>query len=264
MREYLCLPDWRRWLERARSRDDLPWSPLRDARPAAPIPRPGQLILSGANTFSHLAEASRLIGTIAPPKRPMVLAKAVSAISGPFDDIVMPPETSKLDFEVEIGAVIGRACRRQPPERIRDFIAGYMVVNDIAARDVQMAEDEPAPMYRTHLVGKSYDTFAPTGPWITPLDLLASDRPLGMRTFVNGELRQDGDTSDLVHGIDDVVAYLSSAMTLQPSDIVTSGTPAGVAMFGNPPRYLQAGDVVACEVDGLGRIENRVRQETTS
>lgn len=261
VREFLSLPDWRAWLDRLRGLDGLDWRALETVRLAAPIPRPGQLILSGANTYSHLAEAARLIGTVAPPRKPMVLAKAVSAISGPFDDILMPPETAKLDFEVEIAAVIGRVCRRQPPERIGDFIAGYMVLNDVAARDVQMAEDEPAPMYRTHLVGKSYDTFAPTGPWITPLDLLPAGKPLCMRTFVNGELRQDGDTSDLVHGIEAVVSHLSSAMTLQPGDIITSGTPAGVAMFGDPPRWLQPGDVVACEVEGLGRIENRVRAE---
>jgi 2-keto-4-pentenoate hydratase/2-oxohepta-3-ene-1,7-dioic acid hydratase in catechol pathway len=260
LRDFLELQDWRDWLARIGEGRGLGWKPLAQVKLAAPIPRPGQLILSGANTFSHLAEAARLIGTVEPPRRPMVLAKAASSISGPFDDIVMPPETSRLDYEVEIGAVIGKTCRRQTPQTVREFIAGYMVLNDVAARDVQMPDDETNAMYRTHLVGKSFDTFAPSGPWITLLD----DLPAGtqrMRTFVNGEVRQDGDTGDLIHPVENVVAHLSMAMTLQPGDIVTSGTPAGVALFGEPPRWLQPGDVVACEVEGLGRIENRVVAE---
>lgn len=259
---FLQLQDWRDWLARMRDKTSkLQSVETAGTRLAAPIPVPGQLILSGANTYSHLKEAARLIGAVEPPRNPMVLAKAISAVTGPFDDIVMPPETKKLDYEVEIGAVIGRVCRRQPKETIRDFIAGYVVMNDVAARDVQLAEDEPAVMYRTHLVGKSFDTFAPMGPAITLLDELDAKRPLRMRTLVNGEVRQDGDTADLVHSIERVVSYLSSAMTLHPGDIITSGTPAGVGMFGSPPNYLKPGDIVACEVEGIGRIENRVRAE---
>ena len=260
LKQFLSQQDWKGSLEllRERGKRSAPVA-LASVRLAAPIPQPGKLIMAGANTFTHLKEAEPLVGNIPPSLNPMVLGKATSSVTGPNDDIILPPETKKLDYEVEIGIVIGKTCRRQPENAVKDYIAGFLAMNDVSARDVQLAEGETATFYRTHFVGKSFDTFAPMGPAITTVDELEWGKPLRMRTFVNGELRQDGDTTDLCHGIERLVSYVSSAMTLHPGDIISSGTPAGVAYFRDPPVFLTDGDVVICEVEGVGRVENRVR-----
>ena len=234
---------------------------LRTVRLGPPVPNPRKLMIAGANTHSHVKEAAPLIGQVPPPREPMILGKATSSIAGPYDDIVLPPETKKLDYEVELGVVIGKRCRRIGKAQVRDHVAGFVTTNEVSARDIQLAEHEEQSFYRVHFLGKSYDTFCPIGPALVTVDEFTWGKPLKLRTWVNGEIRQDSDTSDLCHGIEELVSYCSQAMTLMPGDVIATGSPAGVAFFMKPQRFLQDGDVVRCEVEGVGVIENRVKSE---
>lgn len=261
MRPFLERDDWR----------DLGTRILRSGAPRArrapvgirigpPVPDPRNVLVIGANTYSHVAEA-QAVTKGQPPKQPMVLAKAVLAVCGPTDPLVRPPETRKLDYEVELGVIIGQRARRIPKEQADEAIAGYTVVNDVSARDVQLAEYEENPFYRTHYLGKSFDTFCPSGPHLVTADELPPLEKLPLRTWVNDELRQDGSVGDLCFSVQELVAYLSSVMTLLPGDLICSGSPAGVAFFMKPPRYLQPGDVVTCEIEGIGHLRNVVVDE---
>jgi 2-keto-4-pentenoate hydratase/2-oxohepta-3-ene-1,7-dioic acid hydratase in catechol pathway len=229
-------------------------------RLGAPVPVPRKLLIAGANTRSHLAEAAPVLKDVAPPREPMILAKATSSLCGPYDDVIHPPETRKLDYEVELGVVIGKTCRRIGESEVRHHIAGYMTCNEMSARDLQLAEHESNPFYRVHFIGKSYDTFCPTGPALVTADEIEWGKPLRMRTEVNGEVRQNSDTSDLFFGIEALVSYCSKAMTLFPGDIIVTGSPAGVAFFMKPPAFLKPGDVVRCEIEGVGALVNRIVQ----
>jgi len=261
-RLFLEQPDWRRLLDRAfAARHATTLLDRKSVRLGAPVPVPRQMIIAGANTKSHIAEAGPVLKDVAPPREPMLLAKAVSSLCGPFDDVIHPPETKKLDYEVELGVVIGRRCRRIKESEVRDHVAGYMTVNEMSARDIQLAEHESNPFYRVHFIGKSFDTFCPAGPALVTADEIEWGRPLKMRTEVNGEVRQDSDTSDLYFSIEKLISYASQAMTLFPGDIFVTGSPAGVAFFMKPPRFLKPGDRVRCEIEKVGAIENLVRAE---
>lgn len=255
-------PDWRRVLDRAfAARNSIKPIDAKSVRIGAPIPMPRQLLIAGANTKSHIAEAGPVLKDVAPPREPMILAKATSSLCGPFDDVIHPPETKKLDYEVELGVVIGRRCRRIKESEVKDHIAGYMTVNEMSARDIQLAEHESNSFYRVHFIGKSFDTFCPTGPALVTSDEIEWGKPLKMRTEVNGAVRQDSDTSDLYFGIEALVSYCSRGMTLFPGDIIVTGSPAGVAFFMKPPGFLKPGDRVRCEIERVGTIENVVRAE---
>jgi 2-keto-4-pentenoate hydratase/2-oxohepta-3-ene-1,7-dioic acid hydratase in catechol pathway len=261
MTAFLSQDGWRGVLDRIARSGGRRVDPS-GVRIGPPVPNPRKLMLAGVNTFSHLTEVLPLLGKVTPPRKPVILSKATSSISGPNDAIVLPPETRKLDYEVELGIVIGRRGRRIKESEVRDHVAGFMTLNDVSARDVQLAEHEENKFYRVHYLGKSFDTFCPTGPALVTVDEFEWGRPLRMRAFVNGEIRQDSDTSDLCHGISALVVGCSEAMTLYPGDIITSGSPAGVALFREPQQFLRAGDVVRCEIDGVGAIENRVTAES--
>jgi 2-keto-4-pentenoate hydratase/2-oxohepta-3-ene-1,7-dioic acid hydratase in catechol pathway len=262
MRLLLEQEDWKQLISRAWARrDGAPSVALAEVRLGAPVPVPRKLMIAGANTHTHVAEATAVLKESVAPRQPMILAKATSSICGPNDDVVHPPETRKLDYEVELGVIIGRRARRISEAEVRDHVAGFCVINEMSARDIQLAEHESNPFYRVHFMGKSYDTFNPMGPYLVTLDEIEWGKPLGLKTFVNGKVRQDGDTSDLVFGVEQLVAYISQAMTLYPGDVISTGSPAGVAHFMKPPGYLQPGDVVRCEVEGIGAIENRVVTE---
>ncbi len=262
MRLFLEQPDWRRLLDAAfAARASARRMDRKSVRLGAPVPVPRQMIIAGANTKSHIAEAGPVLKDVAPPREPMLLAKATSSLCGPFDDVVHPPETRKLDYEVELGVVIGRRCRRISEAQVKDHVAGYMTVNEMSARDIQLAEHEANPFYRVHFIGKSFDTFCPTGPALVTADEIEWGKPLKMRTEVNGEVRQDSDTSDLYFSIEKLISYASQAMTLFPGDIFVTGSPAGVAFFMKPPRFLKPGDRVRCEIEKVGAIENLVRAE---
>ena len=262
VRALLEQPDWRRLLERAfTARSKAQSVDAKSVRLGAPVPFPRQMLIAGANTKSHIAEATAVLKDPKPPREPMILAKSISSLCGPYDDVIHPPETKKLDYEVELGVVIGKRCRRIKESEVRDYIAGYMTVNEMSARDIQLAEHEANPFYRVHFLGKSFDTFCPTGPALVTADEIEWGKPLKMRTEVNGEVRQNSDTSDLYFGIEALVSYCSRGTTLFAGDIIVTGSPAGVAFFMKPPRFLKPGDRVRCEIEAVGAIENRIRAE---
>ena len=235
--------------------------PLNSVRLGPPVPVPRKLLIAGANTYTHVNEAKPLIGDIPPPPYPAILGKATSSIAGPFDNVIMPPETKKLDYEVELGVVIGKKTRRISKAQVRDHVAGFVTINEMSARDIQLGEHQKYPFYRMHYLGKSFDTFCPMGPALVTTDEITWGKPLKLKTWVNGKIRQDGDTSDLVHGVEELVSYCSSAMTLYPGDVISTGSPAGVAFFMQPQGFLQPGDIVRCEVEGIGAIENHIVAE---
>lgn len=262
MRLFLEKQDWRAAL-------DLAWEHravaarinVNETRLGAPVPLPRKLLIAGANTHSHVAEAVSVLKEPIAPREPMILAKATSSICGAFDDVVHPPETNKLDYEVELGVVIGRVARRITKEQVKAHVAGFTVINEMSARDIQLAEHESNPFFRVHFLGKSFDTFNPMGPHLVTLDEFVWNQPLKMKTIVNGEVRQSDDTNDLVFGVEDLVAYISQSMTLFPGDVIATGSPAGVANFMKPPKFLKPGDVVRCEIETIGFIENRIVAE---
>lgn len=261
-RVFLEQDGWRSALDRAATAGRT-LEVIADAkvRIGAPLVFPRKVMIAGANTYSHLKEAEPLVGKVEPSRQPMVLGKSTSAICGPNDDIIMPPETRKLDYEVELGVVIGRTAHRIKPADVKHFVAGFMVTNDVSARDVQLAEHETVAFYRTHYLGKSFPTFLPTGPALVTVDEFTWGKPFKLVTKINGEIRQNGDTGDLIHGIEELIAYTSNYMPLYPGDFFQTGSPAGVAFFMQPQRFLNPGDVCRCEIEGVGAIENRVRAE---
>jgi 2-keto-4-pentenoate hydratase/2-oxohepta-3-ene-1,7-dioic acid hydratase in catechol pathway len=261
MRLFLEQPDWRAMLDRAHAARAKVAPVPRPVRLGAPVPVPRSLIIAGANTKTHIAEAGTVLGETVAPREPMLLAKATSCICGPNDDIVHPPETRKLDYEVELAVVIGRKARRIEEKNVKEYVAGFAVSNEVSARDIQLAEHEKNPFFRTHYIGKSFDTFCPLGPALVTVDEFSWGSPLRMSTKVNGETRQDSDTDDLYFGIETLVSYASRSQTLYPGDIILTGSPAGVAFFLKPQRFLKPGDVVRCEIEKIGAIENHVRAE---
>jgi len=262
MRVLLEQAGWRTIFDRAHAaRGSVTPIAARSVRLGCPVPMPRKLLIAGANTKSHLKEAAPLLKDVSPPREPMILAKATSCLCGPFDDIIHPPETKKLDYEVELAVVIGRKARRIKESQVKDYLAGFTTVNELSARDIQLAEHESNPFYRVHFIGKSFDTFCPAGPALVTLDEFEWGKPLKMRTEVNQQVRQNSDTSDLYFGIEALVAYISQAMTLFPGDLIATGSPAGVAFFMKPPAFLKPGDLVKCEIEGVGAVENRVRAE---
>jgi 2-keto-4-pentenoate hydratase/2-oxohepta-3-ene-1,7-dioic acid hydratase in catechol pathway len=254
---------WREILDRAfGARDKAKGIPLSSVRLGAPVPVPRKLMIAGANTYSHVKEAISVLQEAVPPKKPMILAKATSSICGPYDAVVHPPETRQLDYEVELGVVMGRKARRIGKSEVKDHVAGFVVINEVSARDVQRGEHETNPFFRrTHYMGKSYDTFSPMGPALVTADEFEWGKPFPLKTLVNGQVRQSSDTTDLVHGIEELVSYISDAMTLFPGDIISTGSPAGVAVFMNPQQFMKPGDTVRCEIEGVGFIENKIVED---
>ncbi len=220
-----------------------------EVRLLAPIPRPPKYLAIGMNYAKHVAEAKR--EGIERPAYQYWFNKQTSCINDPFADIVKPAATEMLDYEVELGVVIGRTARRAPADAAREHIFGYVVCNDVSARDWQRHTP-------TFTMGKSFDTFGPIGPWIVTADEIADPHALGLRCWVNGELRQSSNTSEMLAGCYEQIAYTSIACTLEPGDIIATGTPEGVGLGMHPPSFLKVGDVVRCEVDGIGAIEARV------
>ena len=222
---------------------------LADVRLLAPIERPGKYLAIGMNYAKHIEEAKRL-GQPTPTQQ-FWFNKQTSCLAGPFDNIE-PGVTEQLDYEVELGVVIGRPAKGVSEADAKDHVFGYVVANDVSARDWQRHSP-------TFTMGKSFDTHGPIGPWIVTADEIADPHALKLRCLVNGEVRQDSETSELVYNVWQQIAYLSTAFTLNSGDLIATGTPSGVGIGMQPPRFLQAGDVVRCEIDGIGAIENRVR-----
>ena len=231
------------------TRTSGPLIALSDVTLLAPVPAPEKFLAIGMNYADHGAEAVKL--GLAVPKFQLWFNKQVSCINGPFDGIVLPKVSEKLDYEAELAVVIGKTCRYVTEADAPSVVGGYMVCNDVSARDWQLRTT-------TMTLGKSFDTHGPTGPWLTLPHEIADPHALGLRTLVNGERRQNGNTRDLIFNIWQQISYLSQVMTLKPGDILATGTPAGVGVAMDPPRFLAVGDLVRIEIDGLGHIENRV------
>jgi 2-keto-4-pentenoate hydratase/2-oxohepta-3-ene-1,7-dioic acid hydratase in catechol pathway len=231
--------------------------PLESVSLRSPVVRPSKIIVAGANSWSHLHEAG--VFTLgAAPKRPMVLCKPPSALAGPYDHIEYPPQTTQLDYEVELAVVINQRAKNVSITGVADIIGGYTIANDLSARDVQLSVWEENSFFRTHFLGKAIDGFCPLGPWMITPDSLPAN--VGLRSFVNGELRQNGNLDDLVFGVAELISYCSTFMTLEPGDVFLMGTPAGVGYFMDPPGFLEPGDVVTCEIDGIGSITNKINE----
>ncbi len=228
-------------------------SPLASLTLAAPILRPPKFLAIGLNYADHVAEAG-----LEAPKLPTVFNKQSTCVAGPHDDVHLPRISSALDYEGELGFVIGARCRHVPRSRAFEVIAGYLVVNDLSVRDWQLR-------IPTWTMGKSFDTHGPLGPWLTTADEI-DPSSLRLRTFVNGQLRQDSNTKHLIFDCAALVEHLTTAFTLEPGDVIATGTPGGVGIAMKPPRLLKAGDVVRVEIEGLGALENRVvpEPETTA
>ncbi|HEV2348270.1 MAG TPA: fumarylacetoacetate hydrolase family protein [Terriglobia bacterium] len=222
------------------------YTPLASARLRAPIQRPGKIVCVGLNYADHAREQG-----IEAPSFPTFFLKSVNTISGPGAPIVMPPNSTQVDYEAEFAVVIGKGGRRIPEDRAYDHVAGYMNLNDVTARDMQHGDKQ---WFR----GKSCDTFAPTGPWILTADEVADPHNLRISLTLNGQTMQDSNTSNLIHKVPFLISYLSQSLTWETGDILTTGTPSGVGVFRKPPIFLNAGDTVSATVEGLGTLTNTV------
>jgi 2,4-didehydro-3-deoxy-L-rhamnonate hydrolase len=233
----------RKSLENLRRLDigSLPLLP-QGTRFGAAVGQVGKMICVGLNFKDHAKESGLPL-----PEQPILFMKATTAICGPNDDVIIPWGSKKTDWEVELGVVIGDVARRVPEERALDFVAGYLVVNDISEREFQLEHGWQ------WVKGKSCDTFGPIGPMLVTTDEIPHPQMLSMWLEVNGRRYQNGSTSDMVFGVAHLVSYISRYMTLMPGDIISTGTPAGVGLGQRPPTYLKAGDVVELGIDGLGR-----------
>jgi 2-keto-4-pentenoate hydratase/2-oxohepta-3-ene-1,7-dioic acid hydratase in catechol pathway len=223
--------------------------PLSEVQLQAPVPRPPEFLAIGLNYADHIEESG-----LGKPEFPVFFNKQSSCVVGPSDPIHLPRVSKALDYEGELAFVIGRRCRHVSRERAAEFIVGYTIVNDVSVRDWQFKA-------QTMTLGKSFDTHGPMGPWIVTPDELGDPHALDLRTYANGELRQDSNTRHLVYDCFDQVETLSTVMTLEPGTVVSTGTPGGVGVAMKPPKFLVAGDVVRIEIAGIGTLENRVIAE---
>ena len=224
-------------------------TPLVKGKPrlGCPMNGIGKIVCIGLNYTDHAEEVKMAL-----PKEPTIFIKANSAISGPGDPIARPRGAVKLDYEVELVAVIGRAALNVAEGSALRYVAAYCLLNDVSEREFQMEHGGGTTK------GKSCDTFAPIGPWLVTADEIADPQALGLWTTVNGERRQQGSTRDMVFPVRQLVSYVSRFMSLRPGDMLSTGTPAGVGHGARPPRYLDDGDVVAMGIDGLGTQQHRV------
>ena len=223
--------------------------PLVDQTLLAPVPKPRKFFAIGLNYADHAAETGQKL-----PEFPTVFNKQVTCVNRPGGAIHIPRASSAVDYEGEFAFVVGRRCRGVAAEDAAEAIAGYTIVNDVSVRDWQRRSP-------TMILGKGWDTHGPMGPYLVTADEVEDPHSLGIRTWVNGELRQDSNTRELVFDCPKLVETISTMCTLEPGDVVSTGTPAGVGVAFKPPKFLRAGDKVRIEVDGLGALENPVVAE---
>jgi 2-keto-4-pentenoate hydratase/2-oxohepta-3-ene-1,7-dioic acid hydratase in catechol pathway len=215
---------------------------------ALPIDRPQKIVCVGLNYRDHAEEQGTEL-----PKAPLLFAKWPNTLIGPGDPILLPSITSRVDYEAELGVVIGSRAQRVSEENALEAVRGYLCLNDVSARDLQFGDGQ-------WVRGKSLDTFCPVGPELVPAADVPDPQALAIRAIVNGEVLQDSNTSNMVFSVAQIVSYVSQAITLEPGDLIATGTPAGVGVFRDPRIFLQAGDEVTIEIEGLGALTNPVRE----
>ena len=212
-----------------------------------PIDRPEKVVCVGLNYRDHAEEQGTEL-----PEAPLLFAKWPNTLIGPGEPIVIPPITKQVDYEAELGVVIGRRVRGTSAENALDAVAGYLCLNDVSARDLQFSDGQ-------WVRGKSLDTFCPVGPHFVSADDVPDPQALSIRALVNGEVLQDSNTSNMIFSVAEIVAHVSQAITLEPGDLIATGTPAGVGAFRDPPIWLEPGDEVTIEIESIGALTNPVR-----
>lgn len=209
-----------------------------------PVPNPDKILCLGLNYLAHIQESR-----VDVPAAPVIFSKFRNSLVGPNDPVVLPRVSTEIDFEGELAVVIGRKAKHIDRDEALEYVAGYSVFNDVSARDIQLRTSQ-------YTAGKALDTFAPMGPGLVPAALIPNPQDLMITTTISGEVRQQDSTSLMIFGVAETIAYLSSLMTLEPGDIIATGTPAGVGYGEEPPRYLKAGDVVEITIPGIGTLRN--------
>ena len=207
---------------------------------------PGKIICVGMNYRSHIKEQDGRF-----PYKPVLFSKATSCIIKNNENIIYPPEVKELDYEVELAVIMGRKMKNIPEDEVLEYIYGYTIMNDITARDIQKNESQ---WYRA----KSFDTFGPLGPVIVDKDKITDPQNLNLKSYVNSEIRQNGNTSDMIFGVYKLISYISRSITLETGDLISTGTPAGVGIFMKEKKILKPGDTVICEIEKIGRLENKI------
>lgn len=237
-----------KWDEISRALDDENAASTREISEfASPVVHPGKIVAIGLNYMDHIRETGSDV-----PERVVAFAKYPSSLNGPYDDIVVDPSlTKKADYEAELAAIIGQPTRSVSAANALAHVFGYCVANDVSARDEQAADSQFSR-------SKSMDTFCPIGPWITTADEVREPQNLQIQSWVNGELRQSSNTREMIFSLAIIIEYLSKTMTLEPGDVILTGTPHGVGLGNRPPKFLKGGDLVRCQIEGLGFIENPI------
>lgn len=223
--------------------------PARDAYWFAPVPRPGKLICIGLNYKDHAAESKMAI-----PERPVVFSKFSSAVIAPGEPVVLPPQSKQVDYEAELAVVIGRRAKNVPATRAYDYVLGYTAFNDVSARDFQFADGQWQR-------GKSCDTFAPMGQTIVTTEAIPDPHKLSIKLKLNGRTMQDSNTDQMIFGVPRLIEFLSETITLEPGDVIATGTPSGVGFARNPPVFLKAGDDMEVLIEGMGGLGTPVIEE---
>jgi 2-keto-4-pentenoate hydratase/2-oxohepta-3-ene-1,7-dioic acid hydratase in catechol pathway len=227
--------------------------PLVELDLLAPVPHPPKVVAIGLNYYAHAAEQG-----VDPPTEPLIFAKFPTSVVGPDAEIRWDPAlTDQVDYEAELAVVIGRRCRRVDESAALSYVLGYTCGNDVSARDLQFGDKQ-------WVRGKSLDTFCPLGAVLVTADEIPDPQALTIRCLVNGEVLQEGTTADMIFGVAKLVAFASAAFTLEPGDVIMTGTPPGVGVFRKPQRFLQHGDEVVTEIEGIGRLINRCREERSA
>jgi 2-keto-4-pentenoate hydratase/2-oxohepta-3-ene-1,7-dioic acid hydratase in catechol pathway len=239
---------FRGWLDEVREHSGkLKYgSKVSDLELLVPIPNPPKIICLAFNYFDHARDAG-----LTPSNEPVIFMKPRTALNKPFGDVICPSFVTRLDYEAELAVVIGRETKKVPEDKALDSVFGYMIFHDVSARDIQFKDKQ-------FTRGKGIDTFAPCGPWITTKDEVPDPQKLSILTRVNSEVRQNSSSSNMVIPISRIISALSVTITLEPGDIISTGTPAGVAMSMKEPKYLKDGDVVEITIEKLGTIRNRI------
>lgn len=231
------------------------WIDLQSVRLGSPLEVPRAIVAVGFNYRQHGAET---VGALPFPKTPILFLKPQSSLAGPFDPIRKPPETNQLDYELELGVVIGKPCHRVSAQDALDHVFGFVAANDVSARDTSMGEAATHPMFMQVARGKGSPTFCPLGPWIATRDEIADIEALRLQLWVNDEPRQDDHAASMAVGVPELIASISESFALQPGDIILTGTPGGCAFQSPSAAFLQPGDIVRGQITGLGEMRNPI------